>query len=181
MPTHSNSATPVRAPQEPRGLCALVVEDDEADAYLISRALGDNPAVETVVRARDGVEALAMVERGDVKPDVAFIDLHMPRMDGFDLLVAFAMCATPRFPMVVLTSSAAPNDAIRSRLRRAMRVVTKPDNVADLHEALATAVDALCPPKSETAISEPGRPAGLLVGERFAGLSRAAAVDEVGR
>jgi CheY-like chemotaxis protein len=145
--THPNLA-PVRETHEPRGFSVLVVEDDEADAYLIGRALEDNPAVETVVRARDGVEALGMIALGEVTPDMAFIDLHMPRMDGFDLLTALAKRPTPRFPTAVLTSSAAPNDAIRSRLRSATRVVTKPDSDAELYSVLATAVDALCPARA---------------------------------
>jgi len=129
----------------PAGLCVLIAEDDEADAYLIARALSDNPGVGTVVRARDGIEALTMVERGDVSPDLAFIDLHMPLMNGFDLLVALAGCPMPTFPMVVLTSSAARNDAIKCRLRSATRVVTKPDTVAELFAVLAAAIDAVCP------------------------------------
>ncbi|MDB5426618.1 MAG: response regulator receiver protein [Phenylobacterium sp.] len=159
MRTHSYSdLAPVRETHQPRGLCVLIVEDDEADAYLIGRALEDNPAVETVVRARDGVEALGMIALGEVAPDMAFIDLHMPRMDGFGLLTALASRPTPSFPTAVLTSSAAPNDAIRSRLRSATRVVTKPDNVTELYAALATALDALCPARTRPTISKPATP-----------------------
>src|SRR5580692_11526522 len=101
------------------GLCVLVVEDDEADAYLISRALERQPRVAQVIRAWDGAEALELVEQGKVDPDLAFIDLHMPRKNGFNLLAALAGRAESSFPMVVLTSSTAPTDAIRSRLRGA--------------------------------------------------------------
>jgi CheY-like chemotaxis protein len=167
MRTKSDSdLAPIRETHAPRGLCVLVVEDDEADAYLIGRALEDNPAIETVRRARDGVEALGMIALGEVRPDIAFIDLHMPRMDGFDLLTALANRPTPSFPLAVLTSSAAPNDAIRSRLRRAARVVTKPDNVADLQAALTIAVDALCPPGGDTRNARPSSRSGVLVGDR---------------
>jgi CheY-like chemotaxis protein len=127
------------------GLCILAVEDDEADAYLIRRALGDNPMVSKVVHACDGLEALAMVDNGLVTPDLAFIDLRMPRMDGFDLLVAFASRPQQGFPMVVLTSSASPGDAIRSRLRRATRVITKPATVTELYAVLTNAIEAICP------------------------------------
>jgi CheY-like chemotaxis protein len=131
---------------EPRtGLCVLMVEDSDADAYLIMRALEDNPRVARIVRARDGEEALGMVERDEVTPDVALVDLHMPRMNGFNLLVALAGHVDSEFPAIVLTSSSAPRDAVRSRLRRAVRVVIKPDTVAEFHEALTTAMDAVCP------------------------------------
>src|SRR5258708_5264340 len=104
LPPEIVSARTPRSDQPP-GLCILVVEDDEADAYLIARALASQPMVGTVVRALDGVEALEMVERGKVAPDLAFIDLHMPRKNGFSLLVALGDRSEPRFPAVVLTSS----------------------------------------------------------------------------
>jgi CheY-like chemotaxis protein len=137
---------PAAAPRPRPGLSLLVVEDDEADTYLIGRALADNPAVGRVVHARDGAEALAMVERGEVKPDLAFVDLHMPLMNGFQLLLSFANRSDLNFPVVVLTSSSAPNDAARCRLRRAVRVITKPDTVADMRVMLAGAIEQLCRP-----------------------------------
>jgi two-component system, LytTR family, response regulator len=128
-----------------RRLRILTVEDDEGDAYLICNALADNPAVGAVVHARDGIEALSMIERREVEPDLAFIDLRMPRMDGFDLLVALANGRERGFPMVALTSSAAPGDAVRSRLRGVARVVIKPASVPELYAALKAAIDAIRP------------------------------------
>lgn len=154
MPSSVETApAPESLPEESAGLCVLVVEDDEADAYLISRALAAQPAVGLVVRAPDGVAALGMVERGEVTPDLAFIDLHMPRKNGFNLLAAFAGRADHAFPMVVLTSSTAPTDAIRSRLRGAMRVVTKPDTLEAMDSVLAFAIAAVCPSGTRPALA----------------------------
>ena len=135
----------------------LMVEDNEADAYLIGRALADNPLVATVTHARDGDDALAMVDRGDIIPDLALIDLHMPRVNGFDLLVAFANRRELSFPMVVLTSSSAPSDAIRSRLRSAARVVIKPDTVAELCAVLNSVVEATCHPRAGRLTERPAK------------------------
>lgn len=121
-------------------LKVLVVEDDEADAYLISSALWCLPRVGNVVRARDGVEALELIEDGEAAPDLAIIDLNMPRMDGFRLLVEIACRDECYFPMVVLTSSPARTDAIRSKLRGADLVLTKPDSVSELETMLESAV-----------------------------------------
>jgi CheY-like chemotaxis protein len=164
----------------PPGLCVLVVEDDEADNYLIGRALEDNPAIGVIFHARDGVEALAMVEGGEVAPDLALIDLHMPRMDGFGLLFAFAGRSGPAFPMVVLTSSSSPSDAIRSRLRSAVRVVTKPDTVAEMYAVLKSTVEAVClRPGAQTADPRPGKTPGyLFLSSPTTGLRRIQAVDE---
>jgi CheY-like chemotaxis protein len=118
------------------GLCVLVAEDDEADAYLICGALARLPAVGEVIRVADGLEALRVVEQGDFIPDLALIDLG--------LLVALAERPEPGFPMVVLTSSSAPVDAMRSRLRGAIRVIRKPDTTEALDAELAAAIGAVC-------------------------------------
>jgi len=118
-------------------LRVLVVEDDEGDAYLIRRALAKNPRVGEIVLAETGVEALDLIDRGAVKPDLAFIDLHMPRKDGFALLRDFSARECVKFPSVVLTSSRAGADALRSMKRGAMEFVTKPST----EEKLAAALD----------------------------------------
>lgn len=172
--------TVLQRPGLPPGLCVLVVEDDDADTYLIARALEDNPAIGTIVHARDGIEALAMVDRGEVAPDLALIDLHMPRMDGFGLLFAFAGRPESAFPMVVLTSSSSPSDAIRSRLRSAIRVVTKPDTVAEMYAVLKTTIDAVCHHRRGVRIANPrpGKtPDYLFLSAPPAGLRRAPGAD----
>lgn len=100
-----------------RALNILIVEDDDADAYLIERVLADDPRVGAVTRAVDGVQALDLIA-GGVEPDLAIIDLKMPRKDGFSLLVELA-CAEWLFPKIVLTSSTTRSDAVRSKLRGA--------------------------------------------------------------
>ena len=172
VPTQTELALEASTRADEDGVCVLVVEDDDADAYLIERALAANPDVRRVVRATDGVEALHLVDIGAVDPDVALVDLHMPRKSGFQLLVEFAERRDPCFPMVVLTSSTAPTDAMRSRLRGATRVLTKPDTVEGLEAVLSAAIASACtgvtlpsrgvrPAKRRTAFdNSPPRPRG---------------------
>jgi len=145
MPRASSAALAAAPSVKTGGLSILVVEDDEADAYLICRALAAQPAVGRVVRAVDGVEALEKIERGEVAPDLAFIDLQMPRKGGLSLLTDLGERAGRPFPMVVLTSSTAAVDAVRSRLSGALRVVSKPETVEAMEAVLASAIDAVCP------------------------------------
>jgi CheY-like chemotaxis protein len=126
------------------GLFVLVVEDDEGDAYLIERALRANLKVRDVFRTSESMEALRLVQSGAIAPDLALIDLHMPRKNGFELLADFAALSRPHFPMVVLTSSTPPTQAMRRRLRGAMSVLAKPDSVVALEQLLAKAVTSAC-------------------------------------
>src|SRR6185295_6916944 len=113
-------------PANEDGLHVLVVEDDAADAYLIKCALATNPRVASITRVTDGVQALKALNEDGVAPDVAIIDLQMPRMDGFRLLIEMGCKEGGRFPKFVLTSSVQRGDLIKSRLRGADRVLTKP-------------------------------------------------------
>jgi CheY-like chemotaxis protein len=132
-----------RAEQYKTGLQVLVVEDDAADAYLIYRALADNPRVGEITQARDGVEALELLNSGAVEPDLAIIDLHMPRKNGFSLLVELACREDQKFTTVVLTSSKASSDAVRSKLRGANCFLTKPDSVEEFQLLLGEVVAAM--------------------------------------
>jgi len=119
-----------------RILKILLVEDDEPDIYLINRALEANPRVGEVVVAEDGLKALELIDNGWVYPDLAIVDLHMPRKDGFALLRDFAARNRRPFPSVILTSSASGADAHRAMHCGAVEFITKPDTPAKLSAAL---------------------------------------------
>ena len=121
----------------------LLVEDDEADAYLVERALNDNPRVGQIVRAKDGEEALGMIDAGEIKPDLAIIDLSMPRKDGFTLLKDFASRENVSFTSIVLTSSKAGADARRAWMRGADRFFTKPKTLEKLSSILDDVISDL--------------------------------------
>ncbi len=121
-------------------LQVLVVEDDDADAFLIRSALRRNPRVSQMVLAHDGIEALELLDSGLVVPDIAIMDLHMPRKNGFSLLVELRCRPCADFPAIVLSSSSASTDNARSRLRGADRFLTKPDSIDELHRLLSDAM-----------------------------------------
>ena len=114
----------------------LLVEDDEADAYLIMCALEKNPLVGKVVVANDDVEALELFDKGRISPDLAIVDLHMPRKNGFAILRDFAARGRRPFPSVIITSSGSGADADRAKHLGAAEFITKPNTPAKLVAAL---------------------------------------------
>ena len=86
-----------------------------------------------------------MLESGQLAPDLAIVDLQMPTMDGLDFLSECTARGLAHIPMVVLTSSSARQDAVRSRVRGALQVVTKPENVDQLRHALREVIDTFVP------------------------------------
>jgi len=65
----------------------LIVEDDSFNIHLISALLNKIADVE-ITSTDDGKEALAILESGDKAIDVVLLDLHMPKMEGRDVLAA---------------------------------------------------------------------------------------------
>lgn len=79
----------------------LVVDDEPDSIYLVTEVLNFYGA--TVYGAKDGVEALAMLER--ITPDVVLTDLSMPRMDGWTLISKIREHPTmSTLPVVALTA-----------------------------------------------------------------------------
>jgi DNA-binding response OmpR family regulator len=134
---------PLKPPGSDRTeLCVMVVDDDAADTFLIMEALRHNPRVGQIVYARDGVEALEILDKRVDAPDLAIVDLHMPRKSGFSLLVEMG-CRNVDTMTLVLTSSRASSDAVRSKLRGAAQFMTKPDTLEELREMLDGAISTM--------------------------------------
>ncbi len=100
----------------------LLVEDSDADAELIIRALRKSSLVNKVVRLRDGVEAIEFVfregtfsQRRGGQPRLILLDLKMPRLGGIDVLRRLKADERAKLiPVVVLTSSAEEQDELDS-------------------------------------------------------------------
>jgi len=88
-----------------------------------------------VVQAVDGVAGLEVMRTA--APDLVFCDVMMPRLDGFGVLAAMqSEPALKRIPLVFLSASAEPERLEQGLLLGAKRYVTKPFNLARLHQLL---------------------------------------------
>ncbi|MEU1120980.1 MULTISPECIES: response regulator [unclassified Streptomyces] len=120
----------------------LLVEDDVADAMLIEEALSERGA-RNLVQVTDGVAALEHLRTpGAPRPDLIVLDLNMPRMNGRDLLkVLKADEDLQTIPVVVLTTSTAPEDVTGAYSSHANAYVTKPVNLEEFETAVQS-IDA---------------------------------------
>ena len=88
----------------------LVADDEEDILALIAFSLERSGY--TVILARDGEEALALAR--DERPDLAVLDVTMPKLDGFELTRRLRTDeATSRMPIILLTASAQDADVQR--------------------------------------------------------------------
>lgn len=110
----------------------LLVEDSLPDIELTREALADAKVANHLHVARDGLEALAFLRRegpnADApRPDIILLDLNMPRMDGRETLQEIkADPELAHIPVVILTTSQAEEDVLRSYKLHASCYITKP-------------------------------------------------------
>jgi CheY-like chemotaxis protein len=116
----------------------LLVEDDLADVLLVEEALSEMEVAPSLERVGDGVEALAYLEdESRTRPDLIVLDLNMPRMGGAELLSRLkADDRTRAIPVVVLTTSGAPQDINAAYHDYASAYVIKPVALEDFTAAV---------------------------------------------
>jgi CheY-like chemotaxis protein len=132
----------------------LLVEDDAADALLIQDALTER-GTRNITQVSDGIAALEFLrDRSNERPDLIVLDLNMPRMNGREFLAVVKEDPELRtIPVVVLTTSAAPDDVTGAYHHHANAYVTKPVNLVEF-EAAVRSIDsfyldiAVKPPKA---------------------------------
>ncbi|MEC9340470.1 MAG: response regulator [Pseudomonadota bacterium] len=110
----------------------LLVEDSMADARLTQEAMKETKMLNRLAHVTDGVEALEYLRKqGEYSdaatPDLVLLDLNLPRLDGREVLAEIKQDVTLRhIPVVVLTTSNAEEDVLRSYNLHANCYITKP-------------------------------------------------------
>ena len=170
---------------------AFVVDDEtnlrESLAELIS---GEGFRV---AQAGDGQEAIESLRRGDVTPDVVFLDVRTPRMDGLEVLREIQNERLTTAPVIIISAYGDSSKMIEAMRLGAYDYVTKPldadEITTTLHRAaeqrrLGLAAEAARPPRENDA-EETGEPEGVpemlgtsrMMREIFKQIGRLAATD----
>lgn len=108
----------------------VLVEDNASDIELMLRSLQRAGVDRTVLVARDGEEALSLLlpdHPQSVNPVLILLDLKLPRVSGHEVLRQLRDTeAGHRYPVVVLTTSEAPEDIIEAYEAGANSYIRKP-------------------------------------------------------
>ena len=124
----------------------LLVEDNEADAYLTRETLQSSKLLLEVTVVIDGSAALELLRSTlatapDELPDLILLDLNLPGMSGREVLQALKQeDRLRRIPIVILTSSAAELDIVQSYDLGANCYVTKPVGL-DAFQSIVSSVE----------------------------------------
>ena len=118
--------------EAPTAIEILLVEDSPGDVRLTREALRDAKVQNNLHVALDGIEAMKFLGRDGAhadapRPDLILLDLNLRRMSGREVLEQIKQNASLKsIPVVILTTSAAEEDIIRSYQLHANCYITKP-------------------------------------------------------
>jgi CheY-like chemotaxis protein len=124
----------------------LLVEDSPGDVRLTKEAFRDANQSILLHVASDGVEAMAFLRREGVnvqapRPDLILLDLNLPKMDGREVLAHIKEDDNLKtIPTVILTTSDAESDIVRSYQLQANCYLTKPVQL-DAFEGLVKSIN----------------------------------------
>jgi len=118
--------------QATRSIEVLLVEDNAGDVRLTKEAMRESKVIVNLSVASDGEEALAFLRKEGVhqcapRPDLILLDLNLPKKDGREVLAEIKVDTDlRRIPVVVLTTSRAEEDILRTYNLHANCFITKP-------------------------------------------------------
>lgn len=129
-----------------RQFVVLVAEPNDDEFAVLTWALHSEQSLFKIQRVTDGQACMAYLNgegtyAGMPLPDLLLLDIHMPRMDGFDVMARVSADARlHHLPVVVLSSSSAPQDIQRMYKLRCSSYVTKPADFEQLRYSLLNIV-----------------------------------------
>jgi chemotaxis family two-component system response regulator Rcp1 len=124
----------------------LLVEDNPSDVRLTRESLKDSKVLNHMSVVDNGVEAMAFLRREGkyvkaTRPDLILLDLNLPKKDGREVLAEIkADEQLRRIPVVVLTTSSAEQDILKTYDLHANCYITKPVNL-DQFSAVVRAIE----------------------------------------
>lgn len=120
----------------------LLVEDNEGDIILTTEALKEGKFSNEISVARDGKEALEMIEKASVSgvgmPDLILLDVNLPKMNGHEVLAYLKNNdRLLHIPVVMLTTSSSELDIQKSYKNHVNCYITKPVELEDFFRVIA--------------------------------------------
>jgi two-component system, chemotaxis family, protein-glutamate methylesterase/glutaminase len=111
----------------PQKVKVLVADDSPLTRMLLVQLLNSDPGIQVVGAVNDGQAALDFLDAGNERPDVVIMDMHMPRLDGFE--ATRHIMETRPLPIIICTATANPEElavAFRAMEAGAVACVAKP-------------------------------------------------------
>lgn len=105
----------------------LLIDDDEIERLKFARVIQKNNYNYKVIEAKDGEEALDLLNQKEQQPDIIFLDLNMPKMNGLEFLkeIKSKQCLQ-HIPAIILSTSNNHQDLKDAYISGASGYIVKP-------------------------------------------------------
>lgn len=107
----------------------ILIDDDPLDIFINTKVLKSNNFASELIVCKNGDEALDLLRDNKVKPDIIFLDIRMPVMDGFQFLEEYDKLSIDKShtKIVMLSSTVNPVDIERAKTHKYItRFLDKP-------------------------------------------------------
>jgi len=120
----------------------MIVDDDPDDIIIFKEAIREiDPTLESI-QAIDGEKAILYLNKTDALPDIIFLDLNMPRIQGMQCLAEIKHSLKLRkIPVVIYSTTRNPETEKEARNQGAEYYITKPVFFKDICNAIITVID----------------------------------------
>ena len=113
--------------------CVLLIDDNPADNYYHHLIIKEMEIAESIMMLESGIDALEYLKKqGQVAPELIFLDLNMPRMNGWEFIEHYKKldaAQKAKAIILILTTSANPDDWKRAKeIEEVTGIETKPLN-----------------------------------------------------
>lgn len=125
----------------------LLVEDNDGDIFLTKKAFDKAKIANNIHVATDGEMAMEMLKKkgqfGEMtKPDIVLLDINLPKKDGKQVLAEMKENELlKRIPVVILTSSKAEQDVVKTYDLHASSYIVKPISLEKFHDVVTAIED----------------------------------------
>jgi CheY-like chemotaxis protein len=119
----------------------MLIDDDEDDREIFLTVIKENASSVVCNVAENGREALDKLTQEFIKPDLIFLDLNMPRMNGREFLTEIKKFDSLRdIPVIILSTSADKETISETRKLGAQHFISKPDKFSTWETLLKQAL-----------------------------------------
>ncbi len=120
----------------------FLIDDDQDDQFVFKDALRTVDAKIIIETAIDGIDALEKLSTSQKLPDLIFVDLNMPRMNGKKFLKeAKSRKQLKEIPVFIYSTSSSPEDRRETSELGAHSFIVKPNNYDELCSILSTVIE----------------------------------------
>ncbi len=125
----------------------LLVEDNEGDIVLLTEALSDAKIVHKIDIARDGAEAINLLNRlaktnSDDLPDLILLDINLPKKNGYEVIASLKEnSALGKIPLIIFTTSSSELDIIKAKNLEAYCYIIKPIEIEEYVKVVSKIVE----------------------------------------